>query len=380
LRSETQTARRQRARRNSLIDGGGYYALGQAGSDVSAVKFSFANGKTVTASVQNGWYFAWWPWTSDPTSVTVTTRTGAITSPMKNTWPGGSGSRPYPACQPGLSGCVFDTKQPAAPATTTPSTGGTTTTPSTSTPAATELAAATRECDAFTLTYSVMPADAFAAQPVLTEVHGTSVALLTFTNGRVDTCLVGGDENDVHRFFAFHIANYGLVHVTPGPAQISVPYSEHNGVGSGRSFGDALGRNATLGQREARWERTSGGGYGPYTFGQAGSDVSAVTFAFANGKTIAAKLANGWYFAWWPWISAPTSVTVTTRSGKDTSRVSSSSRLSVAVVPGCKPGSSGCVFARTPFAPRSTTTKTAQTTTATTPGSTDTTPTASTSS
>jgi hypothetical protein len=349
LKSEPTTAIRQRVRA-SLLDGGGYYALGQAGSDVSAVVFSFANGKTVTASVQNGWYFAWWPWTSDPTSAAVTTGTATATSPMKNTWPDGLGSRPYPACQPGSSGCVFAAKQPAAPATTTTSTSTTTT------PTATALATATQECDAFTLTYQVMSADAFAGQPVLTEVHGISTALLNVTDGRVDACLIGGDQNSFHKFFAFHIETYGRVRVAPGPDQLSVPYAGRNGVGGGRSFGGALGRNATPGQREARWERMSGGGYGPYTFGQAGSDVSAVTFAFANGKTVAATVANGWYFAWWPWISAPTSVTVTTSSGTTASPVTSSNGPTVAVASGCRPDSRGCVFVKAPLAPTPTTT------------------------
>lgn len=57
-------------------------AYGRAGSDVSAVTFAFANGKTVEATVENGWYFAWWPWTGFPTSAQVTTASGTINSPM----------------------------------------------------------------------------------------------------------------------------------------------------------------------------------------------------------------------------------------------------------------------------------------------------------
>jgi hypothetical protein len=378
LKSEAPTAIRQLAR-NSLIDGGGYFALGQAGSDVSAVKFSFANGKTVTASVQNGWYFAWWPWTSDPTSVTVTTSTGAITSPMKDTWPGGLGSRPYPACQPGSSGCVFDTKQPAAPATNTTS-ARTTTAPTTSTPAATQVATATQECDALTLTYQVMPADAFSGHVLLTAVHGISTALLNVADGTVDVCVIGGVQKDVHKFFAFHIETDGQVRLAPGPDQISVPYAGHNGVGGGRPFGRRPGKNATPAQRHAeervQLERIQGGGYGPYTFGQAGRDVSAVTITFANGKKLAAKVENGWYFAWWPLTnaSAPTTVTVTTSSGTTTSPINSSNGVNVAA--GCQPGTSGCVFVKTPHAPTATTSPTTQATT----GTTNTTPTTTTSS
>lgn len=69
---------------------------GLAGSDVSAVTFKFADGSTVEASVQNGWYFAWWPGNSWPSSVRVTTSTGTRTSPM-------SGA----ACMSETTRCVF---------------------------------------------------------------------------------------------------------------------------------------------------------------------------------------------------------------------------------------------------------------------------------
>ena len=47
---------------------------GLAGSDISAVTFTFANGLAVQATVQSGWYFAWWPGFDDPASVQVTTQ------------------------------------------------------------------------------------------------------------------------------------------------------------------------------------------------------------------------------------------------------------------------------------------------------------------
>ena len=68
-------------------------AQGLAGKDVSAVTFEFADKSAVEATVQNGWYFAWWPGASWPTSVRVTTSTGTLTSPM--------------ACTPEMTGCVF---------------------------------------------------------------------------------------------------------------------------------------------------------------------------------------------------------------------------------------------------------------------------------
>jgi hypothetical protein len=69
---------------------------GRAGSAISAVEFEFKNRSAVKATVQNGWYFAWWPRDTWPTTVTTTAGTTRITSPMDVT-----------ACQAKPSGCVF---------------------------------------------------------------------------------------------------------------------------------------------------------------------------------------------------------------------------------------------------------------------------------
>jgi hypothetical protein len=347
--------REQRAARRagSPFGNGDNFALGQAGSNVSTVTFAFANRKTVVASIQHGWYFAWWPWPTKPTSVTVTTRNGKRTAPMGNAPRNGLGLRPYPACRPGSSNCVFANSRPASPATTRPTTN---------TPVTTGLATATRECDSFTLTYSVMAANAFAGPPILTVVHGSSTAILNVTDGRVDLCVVGGDQKNLHAFFVFHIENYGPVRDTPGADHLSAPYAGDNGVGGGRVAPSLKGVPAGLRHRRMGSlgypQYMQGGGYGPYAIGQAGSNVSAVTFKFANGKTVAARVKKGWYFAWWPWISTPTSVTVTTSSGTTTSPLSSPNTQSVEVIPGCRPGSSGCVFVKTPLVPATTTSTT----------------------
>jgi hypothetical protein len=92
-----------------LFEGAGFGldAYGQAGSGVSSVVFSFANGRTVTATVQHGWYFAWWPWTSYPRSVQVRSSSGTHTSPM-TTRGQGNELKPSPACKPATPACVFD--------------------------------------------------------------------------------------------------------------------------------------------------------------------------------------------------------------------------------------------------------------------------------
>lgn len=115
-------ARIKNAYNSELSSGMERNAFGLAGSDVSAVSFSFADGTTVAATIQNGWYFAWWPSMITPTTVTVTTTSGTVTtSPMMPT--GGQG----PGCQFGAPGCVWAGLQPPFGSATPTSTQTTTT-------------------------------------------------------------------------------------------------------------------------------------------------------------------------------------------------------------------------------------------------------------
>jgi hypothetical protein len=94
-------ARLERELRLELASSNERNAFGLAGSGVSAVSFVFADGTTVNATVQNGWYFAWWPSDDYPTSVRVATSSAIVTSPMMPT--GGQGA----GCRFGTSGCVW---------------------------------------------------------------------------------------------------------------------------------------------------------------------------------------------------------------------------------------------------------------------------------
>jgi hypothetical protein len=91
--------------------GGEEHFLGRAGRNISGVRFVLGSGTTVEATVQNGWYFAWWPsnrrhtpsasnphlQASDPVSVQLTTNSGVTrTSPLMGR-----------ICHPGHSGCIF---------------------------------------------------------------------------------------------------------------------------------------------------------------------------------------------------------------------------------------------------------------------------------
>jgi hypothetical protein len=55
------------------------FADGRAGDGVSAVTLVLADGTDVQATVENGWFVAWWPSTSDVKSAQVTTPSGTTT-------------------------------------------------------------------------------------------------------------------------------------------------------------------------------------------------------------------------------------------------------------------------------------------------------------
>jgi hypothetical protein len=207
----------------------------------------------------------------------------------------------------------------------------------------------------------------FSGDPVLTETRGIFTAGIYVTKGRVYSCMYGARGSA----WIGHDEDSGPVEPSPGPDQISAPYgiafapnSPNGGAGGGdgsRAVSPWLARIQTemhhvrldtpAGQRLVRqfFLLHRGGGYGLNAYGQAGSDVSAVVFSFANGRTVTATVQNGWYFAWWPWTSFPNSVQVSTSTGTASSPMHTTGRgvAGVKASPACRPGTTGCVFADT---------------------------------
>jgi hypothetical protein len=89
---DQSSATKQRFRR-LLARGVESDTVGMAGSHVSGVKLVFNHGPTVDATIQNGWYFAWWPTLDQPTSVQITTTSGQ-TQTQKCSSPSQPGSPP----------------------------------------------------------------------------------------------------------------------------------------------------------------------------------------------------------------------------------------------------------------------------------------------
>jgi len=202
--------------------------------------------------------------------------------------------------------------------------------------------------------------DVFTGQPVLTDTRGVYTAVIKVTNGMLYSCLTAEAQDTSGDRFHVNVWRFGPVRAAPGPDQISVPYQTRGGIGEGNG-GDSPGEqltDAAPAQQRAFVQRRRGGGYGPSMLGQTGSDVSAVTFTFANSQTVTATVENGWYFAWWPWADEPTSVAVVSRSGTVTSPVTSSQLGLDSLVPPCRTGSADCVFGSTTPAHSATTTAT----------------------
>lgn len=55
-------------------------AFGRAGTGVTQVEFVLPDRPAVQATVQHGWYFAWWPWRVRPSNARVTSDTGTAST------------------------------------------------------------------------------------------------------------------------------------------------------------------------------------------------------------------------------------------------------------------------------------------------------------
>lgn len=71
----------QRARREQ---GHVTVAFGRAGAGVTQVMFELPHRPAVKATVEHGWYFAWWPWTVWPSTARVTNESGVARTPIGN--------------------------------------------------------------------------------------------------------------------------------------------------------------------------------------------------------------------------------------------------------------------------------------------------------
>lgn len=225
-------------------------------------------------------------------------------------------------------------------------------TPSPTKPTPSELAAATASCNWL---HSRRGAHVLKGTPVLTDQRGRYTAAIYVVGKKLYDCLSDGShsatqsgEND------FLLGLYAQ----PGPDQLGMP-DDSGGSLKGFLGGKtaeslpplwrAMLNNPSL-KKDPAWRARLAAafhaelasGVERHAFGRAGSDVTAVSFMFADGTTVNATLEDGWYFAWWPSLNYPREVHVRTSSGV---------ALTSPMMPtggqgtGCRFGAKGCVWA-----------------------------------
>lgn len=215
----------------------------------------------------------------------------------------------------------------------------------------TQLATAASQCDALEseTDESETPPPSVGGHPVLSELRGIYTAAIYITAGHVYTCLYAHKD----RQNAVIFNSFGLTRPRPAAGKLSVRYTNWGSTGVvPRIFQPKVRlpkgtnpRHMTRGQNLAAMRRFEGLGYGSYTLGQVGRGITEIRLGFPNRGPVTATVENGWYYAWWPWFSDPTTVTITTSSGTKTSPMAKANgRPSGLPRPGCQPDSQGCVF------------------------------------
>ena len=161
------------------------------------------------------------------------------------------------------------------------------------TPTATALETAVHKCYKVGSdnTHLTLPAPGGTMQPVLAEARGASAAAIYVANSQVYMCLTVNES-------AFTSVDSYLMgpslRTAPGPDQLSIPYGVSGGGGSSDPTHQHPLSAAQLRKlRRERWAaRRSGSPFGSgdnFALGQAGDELSEVTFAFANRKTVVAS-------------------------------------------------------------------------------------------
>jgi hypothetical protein len=208
----------------------------------------------------------------------------------------------------------------------------------------------------------------FIGQPALTESRGIYTAIVSVTSGYVYACLADASAGNPN--FAYVVRSFGAAQPAPPADLIGVPYTSRSNGGHLVAPTESEIQDASASEQGAVLDRVfGGGGYGADALGQAGSNVTAVSFSFADQSTVDATVENGWYFAWWPWTELPNAVSMTTSTGATTTSPVTGSwgpGFDSIITAGCQPGSGGCAFA----AGTDTATTTTATATTTTAGST----------
>jgi hypothetical protein len=191
---------------------------------------------------------------------------------------------------------------------------------------------------------------------ILAQASARYTALISVAGGHAYTCLYG----HIGKLRAVDWNDLDLVGAAPAADKLNAQINFQGGGGSFPGWPFQLGKprrlhksalghrpHITRAERAFAIRRSEGLGFGDYALGQTGNAVTAVKVRFANGTTVDATVQHRWYFVWWPGFTTPRYIEVVTKSGTETSPMTSTGIHSPLAGPGCRPRTHGCVFERT---------------------------------
>jgi hypothetical protein len=192
-------------------------------------------------------------------------------------------------------------------------------------PASGQIAAAESECAIGVVTLaesgdaannsSAFITDSSAWQAEVEDVRGpfTLIAYqaVNGTAANAASCLTGGTSwSGGPQIMMSNGAGMGIAG-TPGGSMGLV----HGQGASTSSVASTPPSSGAIGGLSTNWNSSSND---DVATGEAGSEVTGITFALSGGSSVTATVANGYFAAWWPGNVSPTSAQVTTAQGTST--------------------------------------------------------------
>ena len=150
--------------------------------------------------------------------------------------------------------------------------------------------------------------------PVVTDTRGPYTLVVEQAGSAQATCLTGPALTAVSVTGAGGRVTMVTTAGSPAPG---TPFTM-GGSGSLRVFTPSP--SAPIDRVEQRTLSSSEGAYAVVD-GHVAADVTAVTLTLADGSTVGATVANGWFLAWWPSAQSAVSATITTPGGTTTQQL-----------------------------------------------------------
>lgn len=170
------------------------------------------------------------------------------------------------------------------------------------------------------------------AAPVLTEVRGRYVAVISLYRGQATACVTDGpSEGSQSGFTSVAAPAAGLVSTpvmygsnAPGfpgarlkklPAQMRPFFERIRRSLESTSWAKYHPRLLAAELARTRLRMLDDSGEITVAFGRVGAGVTGVALDLRRHGMVQATVEHGWYFAWWPWRGWPADLSVTNAAG-----------------------------------------------------------------